>query len=71
MAKKNREQVWAWLDDPVLGPLQHIGTLSKGDRGSVSFEYDAAWLEHAHAFPLDPELDMFPGEVYPKDSNFG
>ena len=71
MAKKNRAQVWVWLDDPVFGSLQHIGTLSKGDRGSVSFKYEPSWLEQAHAFPLDPELDMFPGEFYPKDSNFG
>ena len=71
MAKTNREQVWVWLDDPAFGPLQHIGILSKGDRGSVSFEYQPAWLEHAHAFQLDPELDMFSGEFYPGGSNFG
>lgn len=71
MARKKREQVWVWLDDPAFGPLQHIGTLSKGDRGSVSFEYDPVWHEHAHAFQLDPELDMFPGEFYPRESNFG
>lgn len=71
MARKNREQVWVWLDDPAFGPLQHIGTLSKGDRGSVSFEYEPVWLKQAHAFPLDPELDMFPGEFYPQGSNFG
>ncbi len=71
MARKNREQVWVWLDDPVFGPLQHIGTLSKGDRGSISFEYESAWRQLANAFPLDPELDMHPGEFYPRDSNFG
>jgi serine/threonine-protein kinase HipA len=71
MAKKDRDMVWVWLDDPAFGPLQHIGSLSKGDRGSVSFEYEPAWIERAHAFPLDPELDMFSGEFYPKNSNFG
>ena len=71
MAGKNRKQVWVWLDDPAFGPLQHIGTLSKGERGSVSFAYEPAWLKHAHAFPLDPELDMFSGEFYPGNSNFG
>ncbi len=71
MAKDNRERVWVWLDDPAFAPLQHIGTLSKGDRGSVSFEYEPAWLEHTHAFQLDPELDMFSGEFYPGGSNFG
>ena len=71
MAKSNREQVWVWLDDPAFGPLQHIGILSKGDRGSVSFSYEPAWLKKTHAFQLDPELDMFSGEFYPGDSNFG
>lgn len=71
MARQNREQLWVWLDDPAFGPLQHIGSLSRGDRGSVSFAYEPAWLETAHAFPLDPELDMFPGEFYPRASNFG
>jgi serine/threonine-protein kinase HipA len=60
-----------WLDDPTFGPLQRIGTLSRGDRGSVCFAYEPAWLEHAHAFPLDPELDLFPGEFFPNQSNFG
>jgi serine/threonine-protein kinase HipA len=72
MAKvTHREQLWVWLDDPAFGPLQQIGTLSKGDRGSVSFAYDPDWLAHAHAFQLDPELDLLPGEFYPGGSNFG
>jgi serine/threonine-protein kinase HipA len=72
MAKAtNRQQLWVWLDDPTFGALQQIGTLSKGDRGSVSFAYDAQWLDHAHAFQLDPELDLLPGEFYPAQSNFG
>lgn len=72
MAKTaDREQLWVWLDDPTFGPLQRIGILSKGDRGSVSFAYDPDWLSQAHAFPLDPELDLFPGEFYPGGSNFG
>lgn len=71
MAKPKREQVWVWLDDPTFGPLQHIGTLAKGDRGNVSFTYETDWLEHAHGFPLDPELDMQQGEFHPASSNFG
>lgn len=72
MAKTaEREQLLVWLDDPTFGPLQRIGILSKGDRGSVSFAYDPDWLAQAHAFPLDPELDLFPGEFYPGGSNFG
>ncbi len=71
MAKAKGEQIWVWLDDPLFGPLQHIGTLSRGDRGSVRFAYEPAWLKHAHAFPLDPELDLFAGEFFPGNSNFG
>lgn len=71
MAKTKGEHIWVWLDDPAFGPLQHIGTLSRGDRGSVRFAYEPTWLKHAHAFPLDPELDLFAGEFFPGDSNFG
>lgn len=71
MAKAKGDQIWVWLDDPRFGPLQHIGTLSRGERGSVRFAYEPTWLKHAHAFPLDPELDLFAGEFFPGDSNFG
>jgi serine/threonine-protein kinase HipA len=71
MAKPNCEKIWVWLDDPAYGPLQHIGTLSRGDRGSVRFAYEPGWLKHAHAFPLDPELDLTSGEFFPGNSNFG
>jgi serine/threonine-protein kinase HipA len=71
MAKAKGEQIWVWLDDPAFGPLQHIGTLSRGDRGSVRFAYEATWLKYAHTFPLDPELDLSPGEFFPGNSNFG
>ncbi|MFK5925884.1 MAG: HipA domain-containing protein [Desulfuromusa sp.] len=66
-----REQLSVWLDDPAFGALQQIGTLSKGERGSINFAYDLDWLAQAHAFQLDPELDLFPGEFYPGGSNFG
>lgn len=72
MAKApGRDQLWVWLDDPAFGPLQRIGTLSRGERGSVSFAYRGEWLDYAQAFPLDPELDLLPGEFYPGASNFG
>jgi len=71
MAKSCGEEIWVWLDDPAYGPLQQIGTLSRGDRGSVRFSYEPGWLKHAHAFPLDPELDLTAGEFFPGDSNFG
>ncbi len=71
MAKTKGEHIWVWLDDPAFGPLQHIGMLSRGDRGSVRFTYAPTWLKHAHAFPLDPELDLTSGEFFPGNSNFG
>ena len=71
MAKAKGESLWVWLDDPAFGPLQRIGTLSRGDRGSVRFAYEPSWLKHAHAFPLDPELDLTAGEYFPGGSNFG
>lgn len=71
MAKAKGEHIWVWLDDPAFGPLQHIGILSRGDRGSVRFAYEPTWLKHAHAFPLDPELDLTSGEFFPGNSNFG
>jgi len=71
MAKAKGESLWVWLDDPAFGPLQRIGILSRGDRGSVRFAYESSWLQHAHAFPLDPELDLTSGEYFPGGSNFG
>lgn len=71
MAKAQGEQIWAWLDDPSFGPLQRIGFLSRGDRGSVRFAYDPNWLKKAHAFPLDPELDLTAGDFFPGNANFG
>lgn len=71
MARLKGEHIRVWLDDSSFGPLQQIGTLSRGDRGSVRFSYDSAWLKKAHAFPLDPELDLTAGEFYPVNANFG
>ncbi|MDA3904213.1 MAG: type II toxin-antitoxin system HipA family toxin [Desulfuromusa sp.] len=68
---KPRDQIWVWLDDPDFGPLQHIGILSRGVKGSISFAYQDDWLLGRDNFPLDPELDMFAGEFYPRNSNFG
>jgi serine/threonine-protein kinase HipA len=70
MAKSSGEQILVWLDDPAYGPLQQIGTLSRGDRGSVRFSYEPGWLKNARSFPLDPELDLTAGEFFPGGSNF-
>lgn len=65
------DHVQVYLDDPSFGPLNNIGTLARGDRGSIRFTYNLSWLDQANSFPLDPELDLSPGEFYPKGSNFG
>lgn len=71
MSKPEEKQIWVWLDDPAFGPLQHIGRLARGGRGTVRFVYEPAWLKQSHAFPMDPELDLQAGEFFPKGSNFG
>ncbi len=71
MTSPKTTQVDVWLDDPSFGQIQRIGVLSKGDRGGIRFAYDAAWLAAAHAFPLDPELDLSAGIFFPGKSNFG
>lgn len=71
MAKAKGEQLWVWLDDPTFGSLQHVGTLSLGDSGSVRFEYKPEWLVHVMQFPVDPMLQLMGGVFYPERSNFG
>jgi len=71
MVRTRNETLWVWIDDPAFGPLQRIGTLSRGDRGSIRFAYDPEWLRHSQSFPLDPELDLYPGDFFPTNSNFG
>jgi serine/threonine-protein kinase HipA len=71
MVKLKGEQVWVWLDDPTFGELQHIGTLSRGDKGTVRFTYEQRWLVHVAKFPLDPKLQLFGGDFFPVNSNFG
>ena len=71
MAKREKEQVWVWLDDPAFGSLQQIGTLFRGARGNVRFVYEPTWLKQVNAFPLDPELDLLAGDFFPEGSNFG
>lgn len=71
MARVRNESLLVWIDDPAFGPLQRIGTLSHGDRGSIRFAYDPQWLQHSQSFSLDPELDLYPGEFFPANGNFG
>lgn len=35
---KKIEHVWVWLDEPNFGPIQKVGTLSRGDKGVLRWE---------------------------------
>lgn len=61
-----------WLDADVAGDAARVGQLYN-DRGQIRFEYDAAWLNHPHAFALDPSLALDRGSHFPRseDGNFG
>lgn len=66
-----RDVLEVWLDCDLV-PMQQIGTLSH-DRGTVWFEYRAAWLNQSLAFQIDPELHLGDGPLYPHadSGNFG
>ncbi len=62
---------WVRLKNPTLmGKLMAVS--SKG-KESFSFEYDDDWLKASHNYVLDPDLQWFPGQYYPRDEkpNFG
>jgi serine/threonine-protein kinase HipA len=65
------DTLWVWLDDPVFGPLQRLGTLQRGGRGTVRFSYDAGWLKSGRAFELDPQLRLDAGPQFARGANFG
>lgn len=71
MSAARSDQLWVWLDDPAFGPLQKVGTLSRGDKGVLRFVYERDWLAHPEKFPLDPELTLYSGNYYPSNVNFG
>lgn len=59
-----------WLDDGELPPWKEpVGTLARTRaRGheAVRFRYSASWLSAGrHAFALDPELPLSPGDFHP------
>ena len=54
------------LDAAELGPRRTVGTLVRwpgpGQRRSVSFAYDPAWLSDASSFALDARTQLFAGD---------
>ncbi len=61
-------QVVVVLDDARSNAPIDIGVLSHDRRGSVEivrFSYTEAWLDAANAFPLEPELPLYPGDQFP------
>jgi serine/threonine-protein kinase HipA len=71
MAKPAQDSLEVWLDDRAFGNICPIGTLHRGDKGSVRFVYTSQWRMHPTVFALDPELALEEGSHYPVDSNFG
>ena len=64
------EQVVVVLDDSRLGAPVEVGLLSHDRKGSaevVRFSYTQEWLRAPHAFPIDPELALYPGDQFPGD----
>lgn len=62
---------WKGMDEPVvMGTL--FTALSRG-KEIFSFEYDKAWLKSSYAQVLDPDLGLFSGPQYARNShgNFG
>ena len=57
-----RQALEVWLDCD-LAPLRQVGLLSH-DRGTVWFEYAAAWLNNPLAFQIDPDLRLGEGPIY-------
>lgn len=56
------------LDDVRIGPPIVVGNLvcdGTGAREVVRFAYSRAWLDANHAFPIDPELPLSPGDHFP------
>ena len=62
------DQVSVVLDDVRLDAPVEVGVLSRERRGSaevVRFAHSAGWLEGVRdAFPLDPELPLYPGDFF-------
>lgn len=69
MAKAKGEHIWAWLDGPAFGPLQHIGTFDLV--AAYALPTSRPGLNIPTLSPLDPELDLTSGEFFPGNSNFG
>lgn len=62
---------WKELESPkFMGTL--VATLSRG-KEIFSFEYSKEWLQSGFNHTLDPDLQYFPGQYFPRDEkqNFG
>ena len=66
------DQLEVWLDAGIVDVATQVGKLYN-DRGQIRFEYAAAWINHPHAFALDPSLGLGSGSYFPRaeDGNFG
>lgn len=68
MSRENRTTWGVWLDAPELEPMALVGRLFQNlarTSAPASFAYDAAWLQSASKFALDPRLELYAGEQQP------
>ncbi len=66
------DEVAVVLDDARPGAPIEVGVLARQAKGAVEvvrFCYSEAWLESTPgAFPIDPELPLYPGDHFPRRS---
>jgi serine/threonine-protein kinase HipA len=74
--QRDRRKIYVYADWLEASDPQLVGTLSvdvvRGEE-IFSFSYDQHWIEKGLAQGLDPELQLFSGEQYPREEkiNFG
>ncbi len=66
------DAIEVWLDSDLM-PLALVGTLTRGTKGIVRFQYAAEWLKNPLKFAIDPATILDKGPFYPDNgmANFG
>jgi serine/threonine-protein kinase HipA len=72
---RSKMDIWVYIQWAGMREAKCIGILSahfgKG-RKSFSFEYDRGWISSNEQLLLDPDLEWYPGQQFPKGKeNFG
>ncbi len=66
------DTIEVWLDSDLM-PLARVGTLTRGAKGIVRFQYSAEWLKNPLKFAIDPGTFLDTAPFYPENgmANFG